>query len=153
LNNIWSSNIQGINTLYLSRKLRFNDLFFGQYKDLFCIDKETEIKILEIGCGPGALAGALKRWYPKACIVGIDRDSEFIEYARKNEKDITFIEGDATNLPFDDNSFDVIISNTVSEHVEPSIFSENKEEFLNKEEFVLCFLQEKDLFKELIVLE
>jgi len=32
------------------------------------------------------------------------------------------LEGDATALPFDDDTFDVTISNTVSEHIEPSAF-------------------------------
>ena len=32
MNTIWSENVQGIMTLYLSRRLRFNDLFFKEYK-------------------------------------------------------------------------------------------------------------------------
>lgn len=123
MNVIWSKYVQGIRTLYHTRRLRFHDLFAEQYKALFDLDASRPCKILEIGCGPGALAGALHRWYPKSEITGIDRDSAFIRFAQENEdKRIIFLEGDATALPFQDNSFDVTISNAVSEHIEPSQF-------------------------------
>ena len=122
MNIVWSSYVQGIDTLYLSRKLRFADIFEHKYKELFRLDEKRRIKILEIGCGPGALAAALHRWYPNADITAIDRDSEFIRFASEQEKDVRFMEGDATALPFADGSFDVTISNTVSEHIEPSKF-------------------------------
>ena len=109
-------------TLYLSRKLRFNDVFFAQYDPLFGLDHNKEMRILEIGCGPGALAEALHRWYPRAQITAIDRDSNFIAFAQKNIKGIDFVEGDATHLPFENESFDVTISNTVQEHIDPAVF-------------------------------
>ncbi len=122
MNEIWSKYIQGIKTLYSSRKLRFDDIFSEQYKSFFDFDENKPIKILEVGCGPGALAEALHRWYPLAEITAIDRDSNFISYAKENIHGVKFVEGDATALPFDDNTFDVTISNTVSEHIEPSKF-------------------------------
>ena len=122
MNNVWSDKVQGVLTLYLSRKLRFDDMFFPQYRGLFGLDENKRLKILEVGCGPGALCGALRRWYPKSEIAGIDRDTEFIRFARENVPNVTFIEGDATSLPFEDGTFDVTISNTVQEHVEPSAF-------------------------------
>ena len=122
MNDIWSKYVQGTKTLYYSRKLRFNDMFAEQYKRLFEVNENMNLKILEIGCGPGALAGSLHRWYPNAEIIAIDRDSEFISFAKNHESGITFMEGDITSLPFNDNSFDVVISNTVSEHIETSIF-------------------------------
>lgn len=122
MNTILSDYVQGIKTLYLSRKLRFDDIFFGQYKTLFDIDTERNLNILEIGCGPGALATSLHRWYPKAEITAIDRDSNFITYAKSSAPEINFLEGDAEKLPFCDCAFDITISNTVSEHIEPSKF-------------------------------
>lgn len=122
MNNIWSKYVQGTQTLYYSRKLRFDDMFKEQYKKLFELDESKCLKILEIGCGPGALAGALHRWYPNADITAVDRDSEFIRFALEHENGIVFAEGDATKLSFADNSFDVVISNTVCEHIEPSAF-------------------------------
>lgn len=120
MNTIWSTYIQGLGTLYNSRRLRFSDLFKKQYMNVFNIDNKDNL--LEIGCGPGALAESLSRWYPDIKIYGIDRDSKFIEFAKKNNPDIDFSEGDATNLNFESNSFDVTISNTVAEHIEPSKF-------------------------------
>lgn len=122
MNTIWSDYVQGIKTLYLSRKLRFDDIFFDQYKTLFDIDTERNLNILEIGCGPGALATSLHRWYPNAEITAIDRDSNFITYAKSSAPEINFLEGDAEKLPFCDCTFAVTISNTVSEHIEPSKF-------------------------------
>ena len=120
MNNIWSTYIQKIDTLYSSRTLRFSDLFKEKYTNFFEIGNGK--KILEIGCGPGALSQALSRWYPDSEIIGTDRDTAFIEFAKKQAPHITFTEEDATNLSFADNTFDVTISNTVAEHIEPSKF-------------------------------
>lgn len=124
MNQIWSKRVQGIYTLYLSRELRFSDEYEEQFKELFRISEKEgrALKILEIGCGPGALAKSLRRWYQDAEIIGLDRDSEFIAFAKKQEAEVTFVTGDATELPFEDASFDVTISNTVCEHIEPSQF-------------------------------
>lgn len=122
MNVTWSKYVQGIQTLYCSRKLRFDDVFAQQYKRFFALDENAPLKILEIGCGPGALAEALRRWYPKAEITAVDRDTEFIRFAKAHIPDVTFAEADITALPFDDDTFDITISNTVSEHVEPSKF-------------------------------
>ena len=120
MNTIWSTYIQNIGTLYFSRSLKFADRFKERYVKAFGMDDKS--RILEIGCGPGALAESLQRWYPHSQIYGVDRDSDFIAFARKKTKGIEFSEGDATALDFEDRSFDVTISNTVAEHIEPSKF-------------------------------
>ena len=131
MNTVWSTYIQNINTLYLSRALRFSDLFRDKYVDAFRIDDKR--RILEIGCGPGALAQALDRWYPEAEVVGIDRDTNFIEFAKREAPHISFLEGDATALSFPDESFDVTVSNTVAEHVEPAKFFGEQYRVLKKD--------------------
>jgi len=145
MNNIWSDHVQGIMTLYLSRKLRFDDVFFAQYDHLFSLDHNKEMKILEIGCGPGALAEALHRWYPRAQITAIDRDSNFIAFAQKNIKDINFVEGNATHLPFENESFDVTISNTVQEHIEPALFWSEQRRVLKPGGVCLCLSARKGI--------
>ena len=138
MNTIWSENIQGVMTLYLSRKLRFDDCFKARYVNLFGMDASLKKRVLEIGCGPGAMAGALHRWYPNWEIVALDRDSKFIAFARENEPGIEFIEGDAACLPFADESFDVTISYTVQEHVEPGAFWGEQRRVLRPGGVCLC---------------
>ena len=145
MNNIWSEHIQGIKTLYLSRKLRFDDAFFDQYDRLFHLDHDRELKILEIGCGPGALAESLHRWYPRVQITAIDRDSSFITFAQKNIAGINFIEGDATHLPFENGTFDVTISNTVQEHIEPAAFWGEQKRVLKPGGICLCLSARKGI--------
>ena len=81
MNTIWSTYVQGIGTLYNTRLLRFSDLFQSKYREAFRIDDKK--RILEIGCGPGALAESLARWYPAAQVYGVDRDSNFIAFAKQ----------------------------------------------------------------------
>lgn len=145
MNSIWSDHVQGIMTLYLSRKLRFDDHFFAQYDKLFDLDHNSELRILEIGCGPGALAEALHRWYPKAKITAIDRDSNFIAFAQNHIAGISFVEGDATRLPFEDDSFDVTISNTVQEHIEPTAFWSEQRRVLKPGGVCLCLSARKGI--------
>ncbi len=122
MNTLWSRHVQGIMTLYLSRRLRFDDRFFPQYERVFGLDRAARLKILEVGCGPGALAEALHRRYAAAEITALDRDSGFVEFGRTHVPGVEFLEGDAASLPFPDGSFDVTVSNTVQEHVEPDAF-------------------------------
>ena len=145
MNNIWSDHVQGVMTLYLSRKLRFDDVFFTQYDRIFGLDRSKDLKILEIGCGPGALAEALHRWYPNAQITAIDRDSNFISYAQKNITGVSFMEGDATHLPFEDESFDVTISNTVQEHIDPDAFWGEQRRVLKPGGICLCLSARKGI--------
>lgn len=123
MNTIWSDYVQNIGTLYLSRTLRFSDEHKENFMRAFRVDNlGQKLKILEIGCGPGALTQSLSRWYPDADITGTDRDTAFIEFAAQQAPHLKFMEADATALPFADSTFDVTISNTVQEHIEPSRF-------------------------------
>ena len=49
MNTVWSQFIQGENTLYYSRKLRFCDVFAERYRSLLKLDGRRRLKILEVG--------------------------------------------------------------------------------------------------------
>ncbi|MGN1409952.1 MAG: class I SAM-dependent methyltransferase, partial [Eubacteriales bacterium] len=122
MSSIWSDYVQKAGTLYLSRRLRFHDTFREKFTEAFSIPADEKLRILEVGCGPGALSQSLHRWYPMAEVTGLDFDENFISFAKKESPELDFIAGDATAMPFSSESFDVTISNTVSEHIEPEKF-------------------------------
>lgn len=66
---------------------------------------------LDIGCGTGNTIDMLSKDYPDAKFTGIDLAEKMIEVAKKKvqRENVEFLVGDAENLPFKDNSYDVII--------------------------------------------
>ncbi|HTY15577.1 MAG TPA: methyltransferase domain-containing protein [Methanoregulaceae archaeon] len=69
-------------------------------------------KVLDIGCGTGAMALVLARMGYQ--VTGIDLSGEMIAMARNKAVEdgiaIGLISGDAEKLPFDDGSFDIIVT-------------------------------------------
>lgn len=70
--------------------------------------------VLDIGSGTGTYAQMMADQLPNGEVYGIDISEKMINYAQnKAEKagyDINYQLGNATNLPFEDNSFDVVSS-------------------------------------------
>lgn len=62
---------------------------------------------LDVGTGTGAGASAIRELFPTADVVGVDVSPAMIAEARKLVPEVTFVEGDASKLPFDDESFDL----------------------------------------------
>ena len=74
--------------------------------------------ILDLGCGPGGLAVELAGRLPGARIVGLDLSSSMVERAKRHESEggrLRFVVGDAADLPFEAETFDVVVS-TLSLH-------------------------------------
>jgi SAM-dependent methyltransferase len=68
--------------------------------------------ILDVGCGTGSLTFGLADAAPAAAIVGIDLSPIFVDYAPSRVADprLTFDQGDAKALPYDDGTFDATLS-------------------------------------------
>jgi SAM-dependent methyltransferase len=64
--------------------------------------------ILEVGCGTGVIAGELARLGP-ARVVGLDVDVGMLAFARRQENNVTYVQGDAHALPFSAGAFDVVV--------------------------------------------
>ena len=91
------------------------------------LDYDGDGKILEVGCGSGALTIRAALTWPKAKVIGIDYWGAVYNYSKalceKNAASegvasrCVFQHGDAKQLDFPDESFDVVISNYVYHNV------------------------------------
>lgn len=83
--------------------------------------------VLDVGCGLGGPCRMLADEY-NCQVTGIDLSNEYIRTAKELSKLVkldsktSFIQGDATSLPFDDNSFDVVWT----QHVQMNISGKEK---------------------------
>ena len=82
----------------------------------------SEGSILDIGTGPGRLLIELHRQSLMLRLTGIDVSSSMVSKARKNIADaglsceIKVEEGNASHMPFDDGSFDIVVSTGTIHH-------------------------------------
>ena len=81
------------------------------YPEIIEILKEREFDtLLDAGCGPAPLIALLAEMYPEKHFTGIDLTPAMIDKAKEKKlANADFVVGDCENLPFEDNSFDVIV--------------------------------------------
>jgi len=75
-------------------------------------------KVLEVGSGRGGGASYPARYHQPEKITGVDYSPEAVAFCQKRHSSVSNLEfsvGDAENLPFPDNSFDVVV-NVESSH-------------------------------------
>lgn len=81
------------------------------------LETEPFHDLLDAGCGPGSMIAILHEKMPDKHYVGIDLTPAMIESAKRKHMDNTeFIVGDCEDMPFPDNSFDVILCSNSAHH-------------------------------------
>ena len=81
------------------------------------IKKKEFSTLLDAGCATGPMLTLLTQEYPDKKYVGLDLSPKMIEIGKKkNLKNTTFVEGDCENMPFEDNSFDIVINSQSFHH-------------------------------------
>ena len=103
---------------YESEHAGVYELCKKDYPDILAeIEKEPFTDLLDAGCGPAPMISLLSEKYPDKHYVGLDLTEKMIEVAkRKDLPNAEFIVGDCENLPFAENSFDVIICSMSAHH-------------------------------------
>jgi len=84
----------------------------------------TDCQILDTGCGRGGNISVMAEYFHAKEITGIDLSPNAIAFCKANYSypHVQFFEGDAENLPFDDEQFD-IVTNIESASSYPNIFA------------------------------
>jgi ubiquinone/menaquinone biosynthesis C-methylase UbiE len=103
----------------------FNRLFGGDRIRNKLIEQgavESDHRVLDIGCGTGALTVLLKQAQPFADVVGLDPDPKALAIARRKATQaslsIEFVEGFGNHLGYADASFDRIFSSLMLHHLD-----------------------------------
>ncbi|GBE82698.1 Uncharacterized methyltransferase [Sparassis crispa] len=82
----------------------------------------SDMRILDIGCGPGTITADLAKLVPNGDVVGVELAGDVLEKARANAaalgvKNVQFVVGDVNGLAFPDGTFDVVHAHQVLQHV------------------------------------
>jgi ubiquinone/menaquinone biosynthesis C-methylase UbiE len=81
----------------------------------------SEKKILDVGCGTGTMSLMVKQAYPSAQMVGLDGDPQILEIARSKAQklglEIRFDQGMSFDLPYPNESFDVVLTSMMLHHL------------------------------------
>jgi SAM-dependent methyltransferase len=83
---------------------------------------QPEWRILDVGCGSGAVSRLIAEWHGPSMVVGLDRNPAFVQAAQQlsNEHGIqtlNFAAGDARHLPFVDGAFDLVWTSFVLQYL------------------------------------
>lgn len=75
-------------------------------------------RVLDVGCGTGVLLGEIGHQAPEARLTGVDLVGEMLAVAQERlPADVELTSAPAEALPFDDASFDVVISSSVLHYI------------------------------------
>lgn len=75
-------------------------------------------RVLDLGCGGGNMAKAIKRERPDLDVYGVDTSRNAIASANADAQNVDFSVGTAERLPFDDGYFNAVTMFDVLEHLE-----------------------------------
>jgi ubiquinone/menaquinone biosynthesis C-methylase UbiE len=108
-----------------SGKVKTSPFYFGASQIEFALKDIENIsgRVLEVGCGAGGMAKAIKYYRPDLDVVGIDISKKAINQARKDPSGVKFSCGDAYKIPFKDKSFDAVLMFDLLEHLDDPLKS------------------------------
>jgi SAM-dependent methyltransferase len=95
------------------------DRFMGRYSEklapLFAdfVGVEPGMRLLDVGCGPGALTGELVRRVGATRVAAIDPSVPFVEACRARLPQADIRQGPAEHVPWGDAEFDAVLSQLV----------------------------------------
>lgn len=88
--------------------------------DFFTHLIQPHYRILDAGCGPGSISASLAPFVPNGSVTGVDLSEAVVAKASQQSglpSNCSFQVANLTNLPFPDNSFDVVYTSQTLIHI------------------------------------
>ncbi|HIW32546.1 MAG TPA: methyltransferase domain-containing protein [Candidatus Paenibacillus intestinavium] len=74
-------------------------------------------KVLDVGCGTGAMLHLFANMLPQTEFIGIDSSQDILTSVQSEQmNNVTVLQAEATRLPFEDNTFDFVYTRLVLMH-------------------------------------
>lgn len=76
---------------------------------------QPHFKLLDVGCGPGSITRGFRKHVKE--VIGVDSSEDVISQAQECGDGVDFRVASAYQLPFEDNTFDVVYAHQVLQHL------------------------------------
>ena len=96
------------------------------------VQRKNTGALLDVGTGPGRLLLEIYRRSPDLRLTGMDVSRSMVEQARKNmaesrlSEKIRIVEGNVSDMPFPDESFDIVVSTGAMHHWKDTVSGINE---------------------------
>lgn len=139
------------------------EILAKQIMDDFSTLQQAHLQILDIGCGSGAIALALAKYFPHSHVLAIDISDEALNQTEENAKlnSIANVTTKKLNImeSLPDGRFNIIVSNppylSVEEYrnVEPNLLFEPKESLTDDSDGLRFYRRFAEIFPELLAVD
>jgi SAM-dependent methyltransferase len=92
---------------------RFSEPLAGQLADLAGVRAGSALRVVDVGCGPGAFTAELARRLGAESVAAVDPSPPFVAAARDRLPGVDVRRAAAEDLPYPDDTFDVAVAQLV----------------------------------------
>jgi len=105
--------------LWGAHEVKPSPTFLGGLRLRYCLDDLEYVRgrVLEIGCGAGAMVRAIKTFRPDLEVHGCDISWWAIEEGVQRDGEVSYVLGDAHGLPIASDCYDAVVVLDVLEHL------------------------------------
>lgn len=92
---------------------RFSVPLAPRFADFAAVAVDADLRVVDVGCGPGALTAELKSRVGAANLAAVDPSDTFVAAAQQRHPEVDVRRATAEDLPFDDATFDCALAQLV----------------------------------------
>ncbi len=93
---------------FMNNGISLGTHYFIKHMALKILNIKPHAIILDLCCGTGDFSKIISKLYPTSKVIGLDFSINMLKLAKQKNPQSVFIQGDCTNLSFQDNEFDYI---------------------------------------------